>query len=297
MKHLTNTGTREPRAASLVMTDLITQHIEGCRRSANFSPITIRDREELLRRVDADLPLGLAEPPTTEDLQEWLARPGWSPQTRATYFTHLIGFYHDPAIAEEIGWDPSAGLIRPKVPRGLPKPANEDEIRRALAELPAPWDLYVMLAAYAGLRSAEVAGLDRRNVTEALVTVHQGKGGKSRTVETHPDLWRRIRLAPPGPIAMLGSGRVMSAEQMSARVRYQLDKIGQPDLTMHRFRHRFATMLLRPKALGGAGADLLTVSELMGHANPNTTKIYALITSEQRRLAVNALPALAPVSR
>lgn len=294
MKHLTNTDARRARAASLVMTDLIAHHIARCRRSANFSPITLRDREELLRRVDTDLPLGLTEA-TTEELQEWLARPGWSAQTRATYFTHLIGFYRD--VAEQLGWDPSAGLIRPKVPRGLPKPATDDEIRYTLIHLPAPWDLYVMLAAYAGLRSSEVAGLDRRNVTEALVTVHQGKGGKSRTVETHPELWRRIRLAPPGPIAMLGSGRVMTGEQMSARVRYQLDKIGMPDLTMHRYRHAFATRLLRPKELGGAGADLLTVSELMGHANPNTTKVYALITSEQRRLAVNALPALAPVSR
>lgn len=278
------------------MSDLIAHHIARCRQLVNLgnlSPITVRDREELLRRVDADLPLGLREA-TTEELQEWLSRPGWSPQTRATYYTHLIGFYRDEA--DEIGWDPSAGLIRPKVPRGLPKPATEEEVRLALT-LAAPWDLYVMLAAYAGLRSSEVANLDRRNVTEALVTVHQGKGGKSRTVETHPELWRRIRLAPAGPIARLGSGRIMTGEQMSARVRYQLDRIGLPELTMHRFRHRFATILLRPKELGGAGADLLTVSELMGHANPNTTKIYALITSEQRRLAIHALPALAPASR
>jgi integrase/recombinase XerD len=294
MKGLTDTRDSLPGATSDGMTDLITYHVTRCRRSANFSPITIRDRAELLRRVDAELPLGLGEA-TTEELQEWLARPGWSAQTRATYYGHLLGFYRD--VAEQLGWDPSAGLIRPKVPRGLPKPASEDEIRCALADLPRPWDLYVMLAAYAGLRSSEVAGLDRRNVTEALVTVHQGKGGKSRTVETHPDLWRRIRLAQPGPIALLGSGRVMTGEQMSARARYQLDKIGLPELTMHRFRHRFATMLLRPKELGGAGADLLTVSELMGHANPNTTKVYALITSEQRRLAIHALPALAPVSR
>jgi integrase/recombinase XerD len=293
MADLTDTRRGGRRETSDVMTDLIAYHVTRCRRSNTFSPITIRDREELLHRVDVDLPLGITEA-TTEDLQEWLARPGWSAQTRATYFTHMIGFYRD--VADQLGWDPSAGLIRPKVPRGLPKPATEDEVRQSLADLPAPWDLYVMLAAAAGLRSSEVAGLDRRNVTEALVTVHQGKGGKSRTVETHPDLWRRIRLAPPGPIARLGSGRVMTGDQMSARVRYQLDRIGLAHLTMHRFRHRFATMLLRPRALGGAGADLLTVSELMGHANPNTTKIYALITSEQRRLAVNALPALAPAS-
>jgi integrase/recombinase XerD len=289
------------------MTDFIAQHLARC-RAGNLSPNTIRDRGELLRRVDADLPLGLKEA-TTEELQDWLSQPGrsrkrptssrdedgWSWETRANYYKHLVGFFAD--MKDKIGWDPSAGLIRPKVTRGQPHPAEDEEVACALAKLPRPWDLYVMLASHAGLRAAEVADLDRCDVTEARVLVDQGKGGRSRTVETHPELWARIRLVPPGPIAMLGSGRVMTPEQMSARVRYQLDKIGLPELTMHRFRHRFATMLLRPKELGGAGADLLTVSELMGHANPNTTKIYALITSEQRRLAIHALPALAPVSR
>jgi integrase len=276
------------------MSDLVMYHLTRC-TAANFAETTIQSRKEVLRRLDAELPLGLVEA-TTEELQGWLARPGWSPQTRSTYYTHMIGFYRDPEIAGRIGWDPTAGLIRPRVPKGLPKPAGEDELRHALTALPAPFDLYVMLAAYAGLRASEIAGLDRRDVTEARVTVEHGKGGKSRTVETHPELWRRIRLVPAGPIGLLGSGQIMTGDQISHRTNYQLDKVRLPHLTLHTFRHRFATMLLRPKALGGAGADLLTVSELMGHANPNTTKIYCLVTSEQRRLAVNALPALAPAS-
>jgi len=281
------------------MNDMITAHLRRC-RGANLSERTITDRGELLERLDRDLPLGLVDA-TTEDLEDWLAQAGpvgtrgrcpWSAQTRGTYYTHIVGFFRD--MAGRIGHDPSAGLMRPKVEAGLPRPATEDELQQALTLLAPPWDLYVMLAAYAGLRSCEVAALDRRHVNADELAVHQGKGGKSRIVETHPDLWRRMRAIPPGPIALLGSGRVMTAYQMSSRMAYRFDKIGMPDITMHRFRSRFATMLLRPKELGGAGADLLTVSILMGHANPNTTKIYALVTSEQRRLAVNALPAPAP---
>jgi integrase len=280
------------------MTDLIERHLRRCRQ-AGFSPVTIRDREELLRRLDADLPLGVADA-TTEEIQDWLIQPNQrtgdprSIKTLETYFDHVVGFYRDPAVAEAIGWDPSAGLIRPKVPLRLPKPAKEDEVARALANLPRPYDLYFMLASHEGLRAAEITRLDRRDVTEELVTVDEGKGGKSRTVDTHPALWKRIRLVPPGPIALLGSGRVMTPTQMSLRMSYRLSKIGLPHLTLHCGRHRFATMMLRPKELGGAGADLLTVSILMGHSNPNTTKIYCLITSEQRRIAVHALPALAP---
>jgi hypothetical protein len=67
-----------------------------------------------------------------------------------------------------------------------------------------------MLAAYAGLRSAEIAGLDRRNVTEALVTVAPGQGRQVPDGRNPPGRVARIRLVPPGPIAMLGSGRVMT---------------------------------------------------------------------------------------
>lgn len=283
------------------MTDLIEGHLRRC-RLAGFSRITRTDREELLRRLDAELPLGLREA-TTEELQDWLIQPkkrgggDRSLKTLETYYDHVVGFYRDPVVGEEIGWDPSAGLVRPKVPQGLPKPATEDEVARAYADLPRPYDLYAMLAGDEGLRAGEIARLHREDVTEELVRIDEGKGGKSRTVPTHPELWRRIRLVQPGRIALLGSGQVMTPTQMSLRMSYRLGKIGLPHLTLHCFRHRFATMMLRPKELGGAGADLLTVSVLMGHSNPNTTKIYCLITDEQRRLAVNALPALAPVSR
>jgi integrase/recombinase XerC len=304
MSGLTDTRRSLPRATFDGMAnntiDLIERHLRRCRQ-AGFSPVTITDREELLRRLDAELPLGVAEA-YTEDLQDWLIKPTRfgrtrSPKTMETYFDHVVGFYRDPAIAEAIGWDPSAGLIRPRVPERLPKPATEDEVRFALANLPRPYDMFVWFAAHAGLRAGEIARMERQRVTEDLVRVDEGKGGKSRAVPTHPELWQRIRLVPSGPIAMLGSGRLMTPAQMSLRAAYRLDKIGLGHLSLHCFRHRFGTMLLTPKELGGAGADLLTVSILMGHSNPNTTKIYCLITSEQRRIAVHALPALAPVSR
>jgi integrase len=266
------------------MAELIDAHLMRL-RIANYSPVTIRDRGEVLHRLDVDLPCGLIDG-TTEEVQDWLANDAWSNETRRVYFNHVIGFFND--MEEEIGWNPAAGLIRPKPTSYLPKPVTDEELRYALAELPRPWSTYCAIAAYAGLRAAELAGLHRRNISERAILVDHGKGGKSRTVEMSPHLWPRVRLLPDGPIALLGSGRVMSPEQMSARSRYRLDKIGLEDVTLHRFRHWFASSLVQ------AGVNLLTVSELMGHANPNTTKIYALITSEQRRLAVRTLPALAP---
>lgn len=298
MTGITDIAQHPVAAESLTMTDFIASHMTHCRASG-LSPITIRDRGELLRRLDADLPVGLIEA-NTEELSDWLAHPGWAPETKKTYYNHIVGFFRwisDPRREIGIDRDPSAGLIRPKVPKALPKPVTDDELSYALTHLERPWSLYAELAAYAGLRAAEIAALDRRDITERAIIVRKGKGGKDREVPTNPNLWRSLRTLPQGPIALLGSGRVMTADQMSNRTAHRLDEIGMPDVTLHRFRHWYATMLLRPRELGGAGADLLTVSQLMGHSSPTTTAIYAQITDEQRRIAVAALPVLAPAPR
>ena len=52
-------------------------------------------------------------------------------------------------------------------------------------------------------------------------------------------------------------------------------------LLMHTSRHTFATMMLT------LGADLYTVSKLLGHANVKTTQIYAKIVDSKKVEAVN----------
>jgi len=269
------------------MTDLIAQYAAHM-AAGGKARTTIRDRTDLLRRVDTDLPMGL-EAATVEELAAWLAREEWLPATRKSYYWHIRGFFVwacDPN-RPLLDWDPSASLSKPRVPAGVPKPVTNRELEIALADAGEPWDLLVLLAAYAGLRCCELATIRREHVTEDTITI-RGKGGKERSVPTAAHVWDRIRDLPRGRL-----GPREDAHWIAHTAIRRFTRIGLEGVTMHRFRHWFGTTLL------AGGADLLTVSKLLGHANTATTAVYCLITDGQRRSAVATLPVLTatPASR
>jgi integrase/recombinase XerC len=271
------------------MRDLIDRHVRHC-LAAGLAETTIDKRKELLNRLDRDLPMGLGQA-TTEELQDFLAKYRKA-ETKASYYGHITGFFkwacdpHQP----KIDYNPALGLSRPRTPRGLPKPATDDQVAFALATLPYPWLAYVALAVYEGARCIEISRVHRRDITERETRLH-GKGDKVRVLKTHAEVWRIVRDLPPGPIAhrVKDTGPV-DADYVSTSTRRKLISIGLEGMTLHRFRHWYATTQLKPVKYGGAGASIRTVQENMGHANLASTAIYTLVTNEERADAIDSLP-------
>jgi integrase/recombinase XerC len=179
-------------------------------------------------------------------------------------------------------------LRGPRIKKGLPRPVTPDEAAN-LADLVAENDLWtgardraVLLLLYgAGMRISEALSLTGDALPLGQVLTITGKGSKQRVVPILPLV--RVAVAEyaakcPYPLAKneplfrgakggaLGQGMVQKAV---ARARIAL---GLPDsATPHALRHSFATHLL------GAGADLRSLQELLGHASLGSTQIYTKV--------------------
>lgn len=178
----------------------------------------------------------------------------------------------------------------PRIRKGLPRPVTPDEaVNLAVAvdeDAAQDWigarDRAVLLLLYgAGLRIAEALSLTGAHLPLGEVLTVSGKGGKQRVVPLLPIVREAIadylaktpwptsrdtalfRGAKGGP---LSQGMIQKA---MARARVTLGLPGTA--TPHALRHSFATHLL------GAGADLRSLQELLGHASLGSTQIYTKV--------------------
>ena len=196
----------------------------------------------------------------------------------------------------KISSDPTAAVIRPKLPRSLPKPLSVDDVARVLANpdrsAKGLRDRAVLETLYgAGLRISELVGLDVDDVDleEGSVRV-LGKGGKERDVPIGRYARDSIsayltRVRPQ--IATTRSRSALFLNLRGGRLTRQgctgilQQHVAGADITKrvspHTLRHSFATHLLE------GGADVRVVQELLGHASVATTQVYTLVTREHLR--------------
>lgn len=181
-------------------------------------------------------------------------------------------------------------LRGPRIKKGLPRPVTPDEAVGLVAEVAdqagEEWtgarDRAVLLLLYgAGLRIAEALSLSGADVPLGERLTVTGKGGKQRVVPILPlvaeaveDYRRRCPwpLGKDQPLFRGAKGGALSQGMVQKAVARARAIIGLPaTATPHALRHSFATHLL------GAGADLRSLQELLGHASLGSTQIYTQV--------------------
>ena len=235
------------------------------------------------------------------DFRAWLAhrtQAGLARSSTARALSVVRGFYRF-LDREALAHNAAIGAVRsPRATRAVPKALAVAEMRDLLdsagepeRDTTEPWvtarDVAVLTLLYGcGLRISEALGLNRRDVpsrNNSLVVA--GKGGKQRMVPLLPVVADAIAeyvavcphpLTPTGPLFVGVRGGRLNPRIVQGRMQTLRGELGLPKAaTPHALRHSFATHLL------GAGGDLRTIQELLGHASLSTTQRYTDVDAEQ----------------
>lgn len=178
----------------------------------------------------------------------------------------------------------------PRVRPAAPRPVSVVEARELIAtasDRPTlPWvatrDRAVLLLMWGcGLRISEALSLRGSDAPLSESLRVTGKGGKTRFIPVLQPVRDAIaaylaaapfQVGPGDPLFRATRGGPLRPRQVQAMVQSLRQTLGLPEsATPHALRHAFASHLL------GAGADLRSIQELLGHASLSTTQRYAAV--------------------
>lgn len=169
--------------------------------------------------------------------------------------------------------------------------------------------LIVMMMADSGLRVNELVNLSVDDVSSDRILVRHGKGDRQRVVYVTNILAREVlkyqrfkksyfkdrRMVDPEFFFVGFKGERLrndGIQKMLRRIEPQIELRESIRFSPHTFRHYFASSQLRN------GADILTVSRMLGHADLNTTQIYlSSIVNEELLESAKATSPLANLNK
>jgi integrase len=228
---------------------------------------------------------------TRDELVAYLGTEGWSPLTRRTYRTTLASFYDWATQTGLTIANPAGRLPRTRVPYSEPNPLSTAQINRLLRSgIRRRTQMMVLLAAYQGLRAAEIAHVHGRDVTDHTLHVPEGKGGTSLRRPLHPVVHAASAGFPRDDYWFPGNGRPhVDGRSVSATISQAMRRAGIEGHRPHQLRAWHATELIR------SGVDAVTVQHSMRHATLGTLHKYVHPDAADVLGAISLLPPLTPV--
>ena len=194
----------------------------------------------------------------------------------------------------------AAYVHTPKLPGVIPSYLSEMQIVAVLDQLgeSQSWlgkrDLAIVELFYStGMRVSELANLTRGDLNQAKGTVTvMGKGSKQRVIPVGYYAWEALdnyqyavnhkfgKRTADQPVFLGKNGTPLGSSGIRLRVKKAIKAIAElKKMSPHVLRHTFATHLLN------AGADLMALKELLGHANLSTTQVYTHVQVDKMKKA------------
>ena len=225
---------------------------------------------------------------------------GQQPRSVARKLAALKSFFKYMHREGVVTLNIAAYVHTPKLPGVIPSYLSENQIVAVLDRLGAAdsWmgkrDLAMVELFYStGMRISELAGLKPGdlNIQKSTVTV-LGKGSKQRVIPVGQYAWDAIEnyqyatkhkfgVRERDEAIFLGrNGSPLGTDGIRGRVKKAIQAIAElKKMSPHVLRHTFATHLLN------AGADLMALKDLLGHANLSTTQVYTHVQVDKMKKA------------
>lgn len=270
----------------------ITDSIVNFRRflkRRNLSPHTTKNYLNSLRQFV--LWLGMpVEHVTHKEVSAYiddLMAKGLNPETINSQLNRIRQFYRYLQDQEQLRLvNPVKNSHRLRVPKPLPKHLQDGQVKAFLDVPKRPRDQAMfLLMLRCGLRVEEVANLtlDVIEFKRRRIWVQDGKWGKDRMVYISNDAMKalieylRIRPESETPKVFLVEkgtcrGQPISIRGIQKRMEYYAKKSGLK-VSCHQMRHTMATQMLN------AGAELVTIQDLLGHSSIRTTERYSKVSN------------------
>jgi integrase len=263
------------------------------------SPTTIRQRRWQLRKLAEAYPQRHPFKLSLDELEAWLGGQDWNAESRKSARGAVKSFYGWAVKTGRCKRNPAEKLDPISVPRRLPRPASDAVLLRALDGADDRLTLMLLLAAQAGLRVHEIAKL-RWDSVDGDWLIIRGKRGTERRVGIanrllgaleaeqdrratgHLGSGFRWRAGHSDPGVWVFPGR-RGGGMNPTWVSQVISKALGPGTKPHQLRHRAATV-----ALEGT-KDLAAVQDFLGHAKPETTRIYARVGDDALRAVADSL--------
>ena len=215
-----------------------------------------------------------------------------SPRTVQAYYTSLSSFFNWTIREEILTSSPVKNIPRPKVPKYLPDPFSDEEIRHlvnAAKHYSEKKSFRIMAMVLAlldtGLRMAELLSIQMEavNLEQGRFRV-MGKGAKERFVflgkASKRAVWRYISFARPEPLPNVNNlfltqeGQPITSRRFAHMLEDLASRAGVDKVHPHRFRRTAAIKFLQN------GGDLFALQKMLGHETLEMVRRYVDLSSE-----------------
>jgi integrase len=148
------------------------------------------------------------------------------------------------------------------------------EVERLAEHCPEGVQAAIWIALYTGARRGEILAMKPEDVGDHSLTIHarNTKTLRTRVIPIVDPLWRWLSVLPLP---------YKDFEGLKSGFQRGREKAGMEHVHFHDLRHSCASILI------ASGADLYTVSKILGHAAVTTTQRYAHMQVEQQRAALS----------